>query len=162
MRALEEAVATVRRERPDADLTLRSNASVATALFRACAAGLSALSVRLASAQPDTYEWFHGPMGYRWADVVASLRVASEAGVHVTIEALVLPGLFDRPAETDALIALAGSLPKGSAVLLADLPADPGRASGPRRPRQRADGVAAAVARMAAELPAVRIAAGVA
>ncbi|MDP9264817.1 MAG: hypothetical protein M3O91_01670 [Chloroflexota bacterium] len=161
VRLLSEAVARVRDEWPAARLVLRSNASVGPALARACSAGVGALRMRLVSARPETYEWFHGPIGYRWTDVLASLRIAGEAGADITIEALVLPGLFDRAAETDALIALLGSLPAGTVLRLADLSADPERAAGPRRGPERPEGVAAAVARIAGQLPTLRIASAI-
>ncbi len=157
-RVVSDAVARVRGERPTARVVLRSNASVGAALARVCAAGVGALRVRLVSARPETYEWFHGPIGYRWTDVLTSLRIAGDAGTDVTIEALVLPGLFDRVTENDALIELLGSLPAVSVLRLADLGVDPERGAGPRRAGGPPQGVAAAVARIAAELPKLRIA----
>lgn len=161
IRVLSDAVARVRDEKPAARLVLRSNASAAAAMARACTAGVGGLRVRLVSARPETYEWFHGPVGYRWTDVLASLRAAGAAGADIAVEVLVLPGLFDRSSETDALIALLGALPGGSALRLADLSADPRRATGPGRGREPAQGVAAALARIARQLPELPIAGAV-
>jgi hypothetical protein len=70
----------------------------------------------------------------------------------------VLPGLFDRPVEVAALIALVGDLPEGSALLLRDLHADPLRALALVPDRTNAPlGIARALERIREELPSLRV-----
>ena len=58
----------------------------------------------------------------------ASLGEAAGWKVALSLVVLALPGLTDRPRELDAIVALAGELPPGSALVLRDLAADPRRA----------------------------------
>lgn len=124
IRVLEEAIAGIHDHARGAASQLETSGSDATALRRAADAGLTRLTVRLASARAETYEALHGPIAHRWADVRASLQVAAERRLALTIALLVLPGLTDRPAELDAIVTLLDELP-GGRLELRDLGADP-------------------------------------
>jgi hypothetical protein len=90
--------------------------------------------------------------------VRASIRLAADLPIATSVLVLVLPGLFDRPSELAALIALVGELPEGSALLLRDLHADPLRALALVPDRANAPvGIALAVERIREELPSLRI-----
>ncbi|MDE3193456.1 MAG: radical SAM protein [Chloroflexota bacterium] len=147
VRVLEEAITGIRERSPGADVRLETSAPDPAALRRALDAGLGAITVRLGSARPDTYETLHGPIAHRWSDVRASLQLAAERDVRITIALLVLPGLTDRPAEVDALVALLGELPGGH-VELRDLGSDPLRALRAFR-HGAAGGIRALLARIA-------------
>jgi hypothetical protein len=108
-----------------AEIVLRTNGSSAAALARACDAGIDRVVIPLASAHGPTYERVHGPIGYRWTDVRATLRETASLKVALTVELLSLPGLTDRDAEARALIAVLGELPAGSALVPVDLASDP-------------------------------------
>ncbi len=147
IRVLEEAAERIRARSPRAAIRLETTGSDAAALRRAIDAGVSAVTIRIASARADTYERVHGPLAHRWSDVRASLLAAGERRIALTVALLVLPGLTDRAAEIDALGALLGELP-GGRLELRDLGADPLRvlAAVPRAP---ALGVGALLARIA-------------
>jgi hypothetical protein len=130
---------------------------VPSALRRLAAAGLDAVTVRLASARADTYETLHRPEGYRFVDVRASLRVAAEQRLATGLLIPVLPGVFDRTEEIAALIDLAGELREGSAILLRDLAADPLRALTLVKGRETRIGVSRALERLREELPHLRV-----
>lgn len=147
VRALEEVIRAVRERTDRVDLHLETNGSVPAALRRAIDAGLDGVTVRLASARAEVYEVVHGPEAYRWADVRASLQLAAERRIRITVALLVLPGLTDRPAETDALVALLGELPAGT-IELRDLGADPLRTLA-ALPRSSALGIRALLDRLA-------------
>jgi hypothetical protein len=140
IRVLEEAIALIRARAPSAQTHLETSGSDAAALRRAAGAGLTSITVRIGSALADTYERLHRPVAHRWSDVRASLQAAVEHRLTITVALLVLPGLTDRDAEIEALVALLGELPRGR-LELRDLGADPlrtlahfpaGRASGVR------------------------------
>jgi pyruvate-formate lyase-activating enzyme len=156
-RTVEDAIALIRASTRVGTIHLETNGSLPAALRRALANGLDAVSIRLMSARADTYETLHRPDGYRFADVRASLRVAAEQRVATSLLIPVLPGIFDRADEVDALVDLAGDLPEGSAVLLRDLAADPLRALAPVAGRETRIGVGRALERLREELPHLRV-----
>lgn len=127
IRPLEEAIAAIRERSPGAAIHLETCGSDPSALRRAAEAGLGSVTVRLGAALAGSYERLHGPLAHRWADVRASLQVAVEHRLAITVALLVLPGLTDQQLETDAIVALLGELP-GGRVELRDLGADPLRA----------------------------------
>ncbi len=124
VRVLEEAIAGIREHAPRSSVHLETCGSDPAALRRAAEAGLTSVTVRLGSARSETYERLHGPVAHRWGDVRATLQVATERRIAITVALLVLPGLTDRPEEIDAIVALLGELP-GGCLELRDLGADP-------------------------------------
>jgi len=157
-REVEDAIAQIRSHTRARTIHLATNGSVPGGLRRLAAAGLDSLSVRLLSAHPTTYETLHGPEGYRFPDVRASIRLASELRLAVSLVVLVLPGLFDQPDELAALIGVVSELPEGSALLLRDLHADPLRALALVADRAaEPTGVARATLRIREEVHHVRV-----
>jgi hypothetical protein len=127
-REIEDAIARIRLGTRAGTIHLDTNGSLPGSLRRLRSAGLDSISIRMLSARAATYETLHGPDGYRFTDVRASLRLAAELRFAVSILVLVLPGIFDRPEEVAELSAILSELPEGSALLLRDLHADPLRA----------------------------------
>jgi len=156
-RVIEDAIGLVRAATRSGTIHLETNGSAPAALRRVAANGLDAVTIRLMSARADTYETLHRPDGYRFADVRASLRVAAEQRIATSLLIPVLPGLFDRSDELEALAGLAGELPEGSAILLRDLAADPLRALAPVKGRETRIGIARALERLREELPHLRV-----
>jgi hypothetical protein len=127
-REIEDAIARIRLSTRHGTIHLDTNGSLPGTLRRLRSAGLDSICIRMASARAATYETLHGPDGYRFADVRASLRLAAELRFAVSILVLVLPGVFDRTEELSELGGLLSELPEGSGLLLRDLHADPLRA----------------------------------
>ncbi|HUQ41802.1 MAG TPA: hypothetical protein VM052_04795 [Candidatus Limnocylindrales bacterium] len=157
-RELEDAIARIRLQTRDGTVHLDTNGSIPGALRRLRSAGLDSICVRMISARATTYDILHGPDSYRFPDVRASLRLAAELRISVSVLVLVLPGIFDRPEEVAELIAVLSELPPRSAVLLRDLHADPLRAIARLHARGvEPVGVAAAIARIRAEAGHIRV-----
>jgi pyruvate-formate lyase-activating enzyme len=156
-RTVEDAIRLIRAATRSGTIHLETNGSVPAALRRLAAAGLDAVTVRLASARADTYETLHRPEGYRFVDVRASLRVAAEQRLATSLLVPVLPGVFDRTEEIAALVDLAGELREGSAILLRDLAADPLRALALVKGRETRIGVGRALERLREDLPHLRV-----
>jgi pyruvate-formate lyase-activating enzyme len=156
-RLVEDAIRLIRAATRSGTVHLETNGSAPAALRRLATTGLDAVTIRLASARPDMYETLHRPEGYRFADVRASLRVATEQRLATSLLIPVLPGLFDRSDEVAALVGLAGELRAGSAILLHDLAADPLRALATVKGHQASIGVARALERLRDELPHLRV-----
>ncbi|MEP6693675.1 MAG: radical SAM protein [Chloroflexota bacterium] len=156
-RMVEDAVQLIRAATSSGTIHFETNGSVPAALRRLVANGLDSVTIRLASARADTYEALHRPDGYRFVDVRASVRVAAEQRIAASLLIPVLPGVFDRTDELDALIDFAGDLREGSAILLRDLAADPLRALAAVKGRAECIGVGRAVERLRHELPHLRV-----
>lgn len=124
IRVVEEAVGSIRSRAPSSRIALETTGADPAALRRAIEAGVDEVTVRLASARPDTYELVHGPIAHRWSDVRSALQLAADRPIAVTLALLVMPGLSDRALEMEALTALLGELRIGR-VELRDLGADP-------------------------------------
>ena len=155
-REIEEAIARIRALTRDGTIHLETNGSAPGALRRLGSVGLESIGVRLCSARASAYETLHGPVGYRFPDVRATIRLAAELRLALAVEVMVHPGVFDRAEEIDALVAILAEAPDGSALLLRDLHADPLRALALLPPAEPI-GVARAVARLRDELPHVRL-----
>ena len=72
-------------------------------------AGLDACRISLNSAHPPLYEAYYRPVGYGFADVARSIRLAKRRGVYTALNLLTFPGATDRQGELEALCELVGS-----------------------------------------------------
>ena len=155
-REVEESITRMRAMTRGGTIHLETNGSAPGALRRLAAAGLESIGIRMLAFRAASYETLHGPLAYRFADVRATLRLAAELRLAISIDARVLPGIFDRADELDALVALLADAPEGTALSLRDLHADPLRALA-LLPADEPVGVTRAVPRLREELPHVRI-----
>jgi hypothetical protein len=157
-REVEDAIAHIRNGTREGRIHMDTNGSLPGGLRRLRSAGLDSICVRMISARAATYETLHGPDNYRFADVRASLRLAAELRLAVSVLVLVLPGVFDRAEELSELIAVLSELPNGSALVLRDLHADPLRALARLQSRGFEPlGVSAALDRITQEVPQIRV-----
>jgi molybdenum cofactor biosynthesis enzyme MoaA len=101
-----EAVAEMRRQTERGTINFNSNASLPDAIDKLAAAGVDSIRVSLNSAQEALYNAYYRPRGYRFADVVESLKRARSAGLYVMLNYLVFPGVSDRNDEIEALAEL--------------------------------------------------------
>ena len=101
-----EAVREMRRQTDRGTINFNSNASLPDAIDELAAAGIESIRVSLNSAQESLYNAYYRPRGYRFADVVESLRRAKSAGLYTMLNYLVFPGVSDRPDEIEALAEL--------------------------------------------------------
>ncbi len=100
---LEAATREIRRRTGAGTLHLNTNGSRPGALRRVAAAGLDSVRISLNSPRAATYDAYYRPVGYRFADVVESARVAVGEGLYTALNLLVFPGVTDHPAEVEAL-----------------------------------------------------------
>jgi len=100
---ISEAVREMRRQTDRGTINFNSNASLPDAIDKLAAAGVESIRVSLNSAQESLYNAYYRPRGYRFADVLESLRRARAAGLYTMLNYLVFPGVSDRPDEIEAL-----------------------------------------------------------
>jgi pyruvate-formate lyase-activating enzyme len=103
---ISEAVGEMRRQTERGTINFNSNASLPGAIDKLAAAGVESIRVSLNSAQEDLYNAYYRPQGYRFADVLESLKRAKAAGLYTMLNYLVFPGVSDRPDEIEALAEL--------------------------------------------------------
>jgi pyruvate-formate lyase-activating enzyme len=97
------AIGEIRNRTGRGTINMNSNAGDVAAIRAIVAAGLDSIRVSLFSARPQTYEWYHRPRGYRFADVAESVRLAADQGVLVSLNLLFSPGVTNQKRETAAL-----------------------------------------------------------
>jgi pyruvate-formate lyase-activating enzyme len=100
------AVREMRRKTSRGTINFNSNASLPEAIDRLAAAGLDSIRVSLNSVQEHFYNAYYRPRGYRFDEVVESLRRARSAGLYTMLNYLVFPGVSDREDEIEALARL--------------------------------------------------------
>ena len=103
---LERTIATLREKTSKGTINVNTNGSLPQVVDRLARAGLDSIRITLASATPAYYKRYHQPQGYRFHDVIESIRLAKEREVYVSLNLLVFPGFTDREDEIDSLIRL--------------------------------------------------------
>lgn len=97
-----DIIRAVRQETKQGTINMNTNAGKTSAIAKIIEAGIDSFRVSMISAIPETYHVYYRPVGYDFANVCQSLRLAQEAGVRVAINLLAYPGLTDRVEEMEA------------------------------------------------------------
>lgn len=92
-------------------INLNTNGSSTKSLKVLIDAGLDAVRISLNSFRPATYAAYYRPLGYGLDDVLASVRLAVEAGLRVSLNLLTHPGVTDDRGEVAAAEAFLRSVP---------------------------------------------------
>ena len=85
---------------------LNTNAYNPSYLKELAKTGIDSVRISLNSFRQDFYNAYYRPKGYKLRDVLASIKTAKEAGLFVSLNLLVFPGLTDIPTEVNRLIKL--------------------------------------------------------
>lgn len=97
------AIERIRAKRANGTINLNSNGSLPRALARCIDAGLQAVRISLNSFRPDVYAAYYRPAGYSLDDVFASIGIAIERGLRVSLNLLTHPGVTDDADEVAAM-----------------------------------------------------------
>ncbi|MEJ2698180.1 MAG: radical SAM protein [Desulfuromonadales bacterium] len=103
---IEAAVRKMRRTTSRGTVNFNSNASIPEAVERLAGAGIDSIRISLTSVQEPLSNAYYRPRGYRFADVMESVRRAKNAGLFTMLNYLVFPGVTDREDEVEALLRL--------------------------------------------------------
>lgn len=104
--AIARAIELIRAQRDNGTINLNTNGSMPSALQRCIDAGLQAVRISLNSFRPRVYAAYYRPAGYALEDVFESIRLASRAGLRLSLNLLTHPGVTDDEEEVDAMEAL--------------------------------------------------------
>lgn len=85
-------------------VNFNSNGSFPDRIAMLCDAGMDSMRFSMNSVREEFYDKYYRPVGYRFADVKESVRLAKERGLFVMINYLVSPGLSDNADEVEALL----------------------------------------------------------
>jgi pyruvate-formate lyase-activating enzyme len=107
--AIARAIELIRAERSNGTVNLNTNGSLPGELRRCIDAGLQAIRVSLNSFRTATYAAYYRPVGYDLDDVLASVRLASDRGLRVSLNLLTHPGVTDDEEEVSAMRTFLGS-----------------------------------------------------
>lgn len=105
------AIERIRVRCENGTINLNTNGSLPKALARCIDAGLNAVRVSLNSFRPRVYAAYYRPIGYGLDDVFASIRLACERGLRVSLNLLTHPGVTDAADELAAMEAFLTSCP---------------------------------------------------
>jgi pyruvate-formate lyase-activating enzyme len=154
---IEEAVRAIRARTGRGTLNLNTNASRPAALGRILDAGLDSVRVSLNSARAGLYRAYARPRGYRFEDVVESMRAVRRRGKFLSLNYFVFPGVTDDPAEWVALRALLREV-RPDLIQWRNLNLDPAWYWETARPFRGGAplGVATVLARVRREFPGIR------
>ncbi len=109
--AIARAIEAIREKRRNGTINLNTNGSMPQALGRCIDAGLDAVRVSLNSFRPAVYAAYYRPIGYGLEDVFASVRLAVERGLRVSLNLLTHPGVTDDAEEVAATNAFLCEVP---------------------------------------------------
>ncbi|RME64480.1 MAG: radical SAM protein [Nitrospirae bacterium] len=121
---IEDAIRRMRKETSRGTINLNTNASRPEAVESLARAGLDSIRVSLNSAQRQFYERYFRPRGYSFDDVLQSIRLAKKAGLFVSLNYFIFPGLTDTEEESTAFFDLIENL-RPDMVQLRNLNIDP-------------------------------------
>jgi MoaA/NifB/PqqE/SkfB family radical SAM enzyme len=107
------AIELTRKQRSNGTINLNTNGSQPDALRRCIDAGLQAVRISLNSFRPGVYAAYYRPLGYALDDVFASIRLAVERNVRVSLNLLTHPGVTDDAEELAAMEAFLREVPVG-------------------------------------------------
>ena len=105
------AIEMMRARCPNGTINLNTNGSLPRSLARLIDAGLQAVRISLNSFRPAVYAAYYRPTGYELGDVLASIELASRAGLRVSLNYLTHPGVTDERAEIEAMDAFLSANP---------------------------------------------------
>ncbi len=100
------SIARFRKQGGRGTVNINTNASLPGTLPELRSAGLDSIRVSLNSVRKGPYEAYYRPNGYRFEDVLESIRAAKGLGMFVSLNLLYFPGVTDCENEWDALDAV--------------------------------------------------------
>ena len=98
------ATSMLKRATSRGTVNFNSNGSFPERVRMLCAAGMDSMRFSMNSVREECYNRYYRPVGYSFADVRASVKLAKEQGLFIMINYLVSPGLSDHPDEVEALL----------------------------------------------------------
>jgi len=100
---IERSIRLIRKQTCKGIINLNTNASKPDAIQKLFDAGLNSIRVSMNSVQEKYYTRYYKPVGYSFADVCHSVKIAQEKKGWVSVNYLSVPGFTDTKEEAAAL-----------------------------------------------------------
>ncbi len=108
---LARAVALIRDRTARGTININTNGSCPDKVRLLIRAGLDSIRVSMNSPVRSHYERYYSPAGYSYDDVLATISMALDAGIYVSLNVFFLPGFTDSEPETGALLSFLERFP---------------------------------------------------
>ncbi|MEI6862858.1 MAG: radical SAM protein [Candidatus Omnitrophota bacterium] len=99
---IEEAIRLIRGKTNKGIINLNTNGSRPDKVKNLINTGLDSIRISLNSARALCYEKYYRPLGYGFADIVNSIKIAKRKGAFVSLNYLTMPGFTDLKDEYEA------------------------------------------------------------
>ncbi len=99
-----DAVKKIRSETSEGTINVNTNASKPDIIERMIEAGIDSIRVSINSVRKKCYHAYFRPKGYKFEDVIESIKLASSNKIFVSINYLNCPGFTDTKQEAEAFI----------------------------------------------------------
>ncbi len=103
------AIARVREISGRGTINMNTNASIPGNIEMLCKAGMDSFRVSMNSVQEKFYNLYFRPGGYKFKDVLKSIRIAKRYNKFVAVNLLVFPGFTDWEKEVKSLFKFIGN-----------------------------------------------------
>jgi pyruvate-formate lyase-activating enzyme len=100
---IEKSIRLIRKHTDKGAININTNASRPEAISCLFDAGLNSIRVSMNSVRQEYYVRYYKPKGYRFEDVLKSIKIAKNKGGFVSINYLTMPGFTDSKDEYAAL-----------------------------------------------------------
>ncbi len=152
-KTLVKAVKLMRDATPRGVVNLNTNGFSPDRIKAMRDAGLDSIRISMNSADPERYHEYYRPRGYKFEDVMDSVKTSKKIGLFTSINYLVFPGYTDREEEVEKLKALVADTGIDQ-LQMRNLSLDPSLyMNAVQRPRGRAMGVRNLVWMLKEEFP---------
>ena len=105
-KTLKQSIIKIRQATSRGTIHLNTNAYNPSYLKELAGIGLDSVRISINSFQERFYNAYYRQKGYKFSDVLASIKTAKKAGLFVSLNLLVFPGLTDTPTEVKRLVEL--------------------------------------------------------
>ncbi len=105
-KTLVKAVKHIRDETDRGVINLNTNGFSPDRICALRDAGMDSIRISLNSCDRERYHQYYRPKGYRFEDVMESIKVSKKIGLFTSLNYIVFPGYTDRKDEVDKLFAL--------------------------------------------------------
>ena len=121
---IKKAIRIIRTSTNKGSINLNTNASIPFYIKELARAGLDSMRVSLNSSDKNLYNAYYRPKGYKFNDVLRSIKVGKENGLAVSLNLLVFPGVSDTLKEINGLMRIISNS-KIDAIQMRNLSIDP-------------------------------------
>lgn len=106
-----KAIAMIRAKTQRGVININTNGSMPEMIEKLKKAGLDSIRISINSFNEDTYNGYYRPKGYKFEDVLNSLRKSTDLGLFTSINYLIFPGYSDAEEEIESLFSFLESCP---------------------------------------------------